>query len=566
MSTSGLAAPLERSFYLSYKGAIECEGALEPIEIQTAAGRKQAIHFGHPDRPLFGFYHPPDDHVPRRAAGVVLCNPIGTDQTRSDRTYRHLAERLTAAGFACLRFDFFGTGDSGGDLHASDLIRSWSDDVGLAVDELRERSGAETIALVGLRFGATLALLHAAERGDIDSLVLWSPCVSGAGFVSEITKLHKIYLRIEPQMAEAPPPRTDGEEALGLFLPRPLVEDLSQLDVLQSQRRPARRTLVVDGGSLQGRDALMAHLRDVGAAPELRTHLGHKFLITVSHRALVPEEVIHSIVEWLQNAHPTSAAGTLPEARTGRVLAPSAERPILFGKAHPIFGLFTPAAKVGGTSARTNRPMILLANAGCVNRVGPHRMYVTMARRWAQLGFDVLRMDLSGIGDSPAAPGALENLTYPTSGFEDIGEAMHAVGASRTIVAGLCSGGDYAFQLGARGHNIAGAWMLNPRTFCVLDLVAVESGDGAPPLDSVDDVPRTLREMAERGVETFLLVSRKDPGVAYVDAHAPDGMRALEGVSGFRRVDLVGADHTFTPTAMQYRVSDWLTERALAGS
>jgi alpha-beta hydrolase superfamily lysophospholipase len=536
---------------------------LEPIEIQTGAGRKQAIHFGSADRPLFGFYHPPSEGLLRRGAGVVLCNPLGTDQTRSERTYRHLAERLAVAGFACLRFDFFGTGDSGGDLHAPDLVRSWTDDVGLAIAELRRRSGAHAIALVGLRLGATLALAHAAERGDTDSLVLWSPCVSGASFVGEITKLHKIYLRIEPQMAEAPPPRPDGEEALGLFLPRPLAEALSQLDMLQTGLRPAQRALVIDGGNVQARDALMEHLREAGASPELRTHLGHKFLITVSHRALLPEEVIHSIVEWLQNAHPATTPCAVPEPVGGSVRAPSAERPLLFGSTHPIFGLFTPADP---TRARPGRPLILLANAGCVNRVGPHRMYVTMARRWAQLGFDVLRMDLSGIGDSPAAAGTLENLTYPTSGFEDLGEAMRATGAAKTIVAGLCSGGDYAFQLGARGQGVAGAWMLNPRTFCVLDLVAVESGDGAPPLDSVEDVPRTLREMAERGVDTFLLVSRNDPGVAYVDAHARQGMLSLEGVRGFRRVDLAGADHTFTPGAMQDRVSDCLTERALAGS
>jgi hypothetical protein len=72
--------------------------------------------------------------------------------------------------------------------------------------------------------------------------------------------------------------------------------------------------------------------------------------------------------------------------------------------------------------------------------------------------------------------------------------------------------------------------------------------------------------MAGRGVDTLLLVSRNDPGVAYVDAHAADGMRALAGVPGFRRVDLVGADHTFTPVAMQARVSDYLTERLGARS
>jgi hypothetical protein len=57
--------------------------------------------------------------------------------------------------------------------------------------------------------------------------------------------------------------------------------------------------------------------------------------------------------------------------------------------------------------------------------------------------------------------------------------------------------------------------------------------------------------MAERGVDTVLVVSRNDPGVAYVDAHAADEMRSLDGRSGFQRVDLDGADHSFTPVALQ---------------
>jgi dienelactone hydrolase len=538
---------------------------VKPVEVRSPAGRKQPIHFGVPSRPLFGFYHPPKDGSSRDAA-VVLCNPLGTDQTRSERTYRHLAERLASTGFAVLRYDHFGTGDSGGDEATPRLLQAWIDDVGVASDELRARSGARSIVLIGLRLGATLALLSAAERSDLDSLVLWSPCVSGAAFVSEITKLHKVYARIEPHLTAAPPPRSDGVEALGWFLPRALIEELSQVDLLKTARRPARRTLVIDGGALPTQNALMERLGYLGAAPELQRHPGHKFLITVSHRALVPDEVIDAITSWLADAYPLSVEARIPAGRepapddspegASRV-GPSGERPIVFGGERPLFGIFTPA---NPTRAQANRPPILIANAGCVNRSGPHRVYVKMSRRWADLGFDVLRVDLSGIGDSPVAPGGVENLPYPPSGLDDLFQAIRALDKERVIIAGLCSGGDYAFQLGALEPRIVGAWMLNPRTFCVLDLAAVESSDGAPPTTSVEDVPQRLEEMAKRGVDTFLLVSRNDPGVAYVDVHAPEAMRALAHVTGFRRVDLDGTDHTFTPVGTQEAVSDLLTE------
>jgi len=270
--------------------------------------------------------------------------------------------------------------------------------------------------------------------------------------------------------------------------------------------------------------------------------------------------VLESIVGWLKDLYPVAVAPLVQPPRPA-VPAPFGERPVRFGDSRPLFGIHTPADRV---RARPGRPPILILNAGCVNRSGLHRLHVRMARSWAQLGFEVLRVDLSGIGDSPASPEATENVTYPPTGFEDIGHAIRALGSERVIVAGHCSGGDYAFQIGAREPKVAGVFILNPRTFCLLDLAAVEGAEGAPATASVEDVPRTLRRMSERGVDTLLLVSRNDPGVAYVDAHAADAMRSLGGVSGFRRIDIDAADHAFTPIDAQARVTDLLTEHLLA--
>ena len=534
---------------------------MQLLEIRSAAGRKQPLHFGAPERPLFGFYHPPRVGGLRRDTAVVLCAPIGTDHVRSDLTFRHLAERLAAMGFACLRFDLSGTGDSGGEERdglAGGIVRGWIDDVGLAIDELRSRSGSRAIALVGLRLGATLASVAAAERGDVASVVLFSPCVTGAGFVTEVTRLHALYARIEPHVASAPRPTAEGAEALGLFLPRALIEELGTLDLLALRRRPAPEALVIDAGGLPGRDALVARLRELGADTELRSHPGHKFLVTVSHRQTVPDAILASITGWLDRAHPATGPAREGEA-TPPSAGPAGERPLVFGTRHPLFGIFTPAR---ADRARSGNPAIVITNAGCVNRQGPHAMFVRMARRWASLGFDVLRVDLAGIGDSPVTPGASENVTYPPSGLPDLQEAIRAAGRERAIVAGLCSGGDYAFQLGASATALAGVFILNPRTFGVLDLTSVEAG--MPPTTPVADVPAALRAMAERGVDTTLVVSRGDPGIAYVDAHSGEAMRSLAELETFARFDVEGSDHPFTPVTVQQHVSDRLTERLTA--
>jgi pimeloyl-ACP methyl ester carboxylesterase len=235
----------------------------------------------------------------------------------------------------------------------------------------------------------------------------------------------------------------------------------------------------------------------------------------------------------------------------------------------------------------------------------------------------VLRVDLSGIGDSPVPEGHPENLTYPRDGLEDARAAMDFLAEMTTsgkfIVAGLCSGGDIAFQLGFKEPRVASAIMMNPRTFLVNDLSMVDSyerarwsqqavaksdswkdllsGDvnlrrafklAAPKVKDIvvkrakravttlmgavlpsgpaadqrreTDVPYCLRSMAERGVDTYLFVTDHDPGVDYVDANYGPAMSALGSIPNFRRTDVKGTDHTFTARWAQEQVSAMITE------
>src|SRR4029077_8933017 len=158
---------------------------------------KVPIYFGASERPLFGFFHPPSGPV-RRPVGVLLCNPIGEDMIRAHRAFRHLAEKGGAAGFPVLRFDFDGTGDSAGDERDPNRVAAWRADIGKAAAELRARGGVQALAVVGLKVGATLAALAAADLGGVEALVLWGPYDNGGTFVSESTKAHKMYAMLEP--------------------------------------------------------------------------------------------------------------------------------------------------------------------------------------------------------------------------------------------------------------------------------------------------------------------------------------------------------------------------------
>ena len=88
---------------------------------------------------------------------------------------RHLATKLSQAGFHTLRFDYFGTGDSAGDLIDADLT-GWEGNAESAIEGLKDIAGAPRVTLVGMRIGATVAARAAARLADeIEALVLWDP-------------------------------------------------------------------------------------------------------------------------------------------------------------------------------------------------------------------------------------------------------------------------------------------------------------------------------------------------------------------------------------------------------
>jgi len=591
---------------------------------------KEPVYFGAPERPMFGFYHPPAGSRVR-GMGVLLCNPLGDDLIRAHRPYRHLAEELASAGFPVLRFDFDGTGDSAGDERDPNRVATWRADVGRAAAELRTRSGVERLALIGLRLGGTFAALGAADLGGVDTLVLWGAYDSGGAFVSEATKAHKMLVMLQPTSFSGGPPASDGQEALGFLLARQTIADLEAVDLLSLSRSPAKRTLVLDTANVETDSPLCAKLRDLGGTVTHRHMPGNKFLIISPHQSEIPTAAISAITGWLTEGCPFAESSLAPGSVPGIPRTPGApesartlnslrERPVFFGRDRNLFGILTVPPP---STARPDLPPIILLNAGTVHRVGSHRLYVPMARKWAALGFHVLRVDLSGIGDSPVPEGSAENLTYPRDALEEARAAMDFLTDTTTsgkfIVAGLCSGGDIAFQLGFKEPRVASAIMMNPRTFLVNDLSMVDSyerarwsqqsvarsdswrtllsGDvnltrafklAAPKVRDIvvkrakravttlmgavlpnapateqrreTDVPYCLRSMAERGVDTYLFVTDHDPGVDYVDANYGPAMNALSSIPNFRRTNIKGTDHTFTARWAQEQVSAMITE------
>ena len=164
--------------------------SLVPIRINVpspaVAPGREVVAFAHRARRA-------DPAAPRRAA--LILNPFGQEAVRTHRLLRVAADRLARQGIDVLRFDYYGSGDSPGtDLQAD--LRGWVADTLAAHQMLAEFSGAEQITWLGIRLGASVALLAAGDDALAASrpparLVLWNPVLDGKAHLQALAADHR---------------------------------------------------------------------------------------------------------------------------------------------------------------------------------------------------------------------------------------------------------------------------------------------------------------------------------------------------------------------------------------
>jgi len=132
-------------------------------------------------------YHAPAPGQ-RCLGGLVYVAPFAEEMNRSRRMAALQAQALAQAGVGVLLIDLYGCGDSAGEL-AEASWAMWRDDVSLAIDWLRQRTGAP-VGLWGLRLGALLALEVARRRAtELALLLLWNPVVDAQAYMTQFLRL-----------------------------------------------------------------------------------------------------------------------------------------------------------------------------------------------------------------------------------------------------------------------------------------------------------------------------------------------------------------------------------------
>jgi pimeloyl-ACP methyl ester carboxylesterase len=430
------------------------------------------VWFGPEDSPLFGLINAPEEEV---RGAVVLCPPFGREFMNSYSSFAQLAARLAALGFAALRFDYRSTGDSfdrtGDDPDSGGFI----EDIGFAVDFVR-KLGASRVAIVGMRIGATFAAIRCALE-PVDALVLWDPCVNGRSFLREQRALG---LLIQHQTALAPVLAGSGGsgdrvtsgafEVPGIGSSPQILDELSGLDLPATGKPLGDNVLLLTRSGRTSDRKLLARTelsnaehREVGGQPEL--------LDVAPPAQVVPVEGIEAVAGWLDHIMPEERQPlSLPSRREVkvRIRRPTSrtsgedddvelvERSVLLGP-QELFGITTEPAQ-GGSG-----PMCVFVSVSNEHRVGPGRLWVELSRRLATAGFRCLRLDVNGVGDSPARGGVTRQPVYSALAIDDVIDAARAVSShdpSDVLLVGLCS---------SAYHVLEAAWVLSARGVCALN-------------------------------------------------------------------------------------------------
>jgi alpha-beta hydrolase superfamily lysophospholipase len=449
-------------------------------------------------------------HAPQRPSGhaVVICPPVGHEFVNSYRSLRHLADRFAQAGVAAFRIEYQGIGDSSGADTQPHRLQSWLDSIAAACQFIQENCKVKSISLLGLRMGATLAAMLG-EHLDLHALICWAPVPNGRRYVREMFALQ--------QTGEVAGLTSDDSiiEGGGFVLTEDAIQEISAVSLTDVVPKRAKHVFLFIREGI----TIPSMLIDYWSAnhPSFRSASlpGYDDMLALPHHTKVPFDAIETILDsFLKTIYmfaedeeletqPLKAHqqcqlsfqvyASLPDNGISLDQTYSAQETLCLFSDVPLFAIMSQPLPQSGD----DRPTVLLLNAGSVHHIGPNRNYIFLTRELLALGFNVMRLDLFGLGDSTPCGCDQENNPYMPQALDNIHMAIQFLqerfGVREVILMGLCSGAYASFQAALHLDEvpIREIVLINPLTFYWRDGLSLD----VVPFDPYWDWERRKKSM-----------------------------------------------------------------------
>lgn len=403
--------------------------------------------------------------------GVVLCNALGHEALWTHKSMRRLANQLARNGMPTLRFDYHGTGDSTGSEDDPARLEMWIGNIVAATRKLRETTGVRDVVLVGLRFGATLAAMASQVLQGEDGLaglVLLAPAVAGRAYLREMKALHTGW-RAGVDIEDDPGDGKAFQDVLGHRLHRDTLDHIHAISLNGTNVKPAARVLILDPFGREG-ERLAARYIELGADVELRPFAEYIDLMVESIYSKDPQEAFDHLMLWLQQGVPERHASARIESLPARIFAGDArETPLCIDGVdgtpeRELFGVLCEPVAVSA-----HGPLVMIINTGANAHTGDGRLAVVFARRLAAQGIASVRIDISGIGETPSS-GWVDSKSplYSARAIGDVCQAaswLAARGYPSIALFGICSGAYLGLHAAAASPHVDGVVAVNLQRF-----------------------------------------------------------------------------------------------------
>lgn len=561
-----------------------------------------------------GLFMPARHALSATRLAVLFVSPWGFEELCLRKTWRILAEQLSDAGIASLRFDHANTGDALD--HAEPRLALWHDTIVDAATELKRLSGADGIVLIGQGLGAALAADVAGRIDGVRAYAALAPVVSGRAHLRELALWSK--------MTEDSKDLEPGGDPVsgGLMLAKSLAEDIRAINLAKAMDLPAHYCLVAARADRPGDTDLANQLTALGGEITTVAYEGYDRLVGNLIFSKPPLALIETTVNWvkwveasLPHLQPLPVAP--PDAATPLAGPGFVETPVRFGDNSRLYGILCEPA-----DGNVQGAMVLMPTTAYERLSGWGRIATATARDLAAAGIPSFRFDAANAGDSPPLPGAPEQIIYSEAQGQDADAAIDFLARERPgpiVIAGRCSGGYLAFHTAARDKRIRAILATNPYVFYwdgsqtleqLLCFMPQQLGTygakafrfgtwkrilngeinakyavinisraiqrrilvaAAPVLKAIPALSRehravhgAFRALEDRGVPFSLVYSENDIGLDYFRLHFGPNGEKLKRYANVRHQIIAGADHNLSTQAARELFRREVTAMALA--
>lgn len=413
---------------------VDREEVTRPGEEATAS--EEPTFFGLDAGPLFGVLHLPADGQIR--GGVLICGSLGKEGMDSTRFQRVVAGTLARRGFAVLRFDYLGTGDSAYLQGRRDAIADWLSSIGQAIDFLAS-IGAQSITGLGIRAGALLLNNYLGVRpGSLANVVYLDPVSTGRRYLREHTTMYRLAVGDDATLFS-------DTLIIGARINESAVAEFGALR-FDTSRRPVEHTLVIGrAGEPDAGHSVSAEGVESSSAegfPEFAQSAGVMVPMPLAAGDLAVDWIDSKVSELRTIATPKYERSVeMPIDGPGSLSVE--ERIERIGEKN-LFAIRTLPAD--GVPA-TGKAVLFFMTANDSHH-GPGREWVELSRRLATSGSQAVRWDRAGLGADGRITRDQWQTVYATA---DIADAIEVAGHASTDpkkleLVGVCSGSWYAAQ------------------------------------------------------------------------------------------------------------------------